>query len=359
MESRPRRLGHLLTKIVFVTQQADPAHPILGATVAKIAALAGRVDELVVLADGAVPEALPANCRVHTFRAPTRTARGLRFERALASELRPRPRAVIAHMCPIYAVLAAPLARPLGIRLVLWYTHWKATATLRAAERLVTDIVSVERRSFPLPSRKVTETGHGIDVSQFACRPSPPGNGSLRALALGRYSPSKGLGVVLRAVRDAADGVDVHLAVHGPAVSAEERAHRHELERLVTDLGLSQRALLGGPVPRSEVPRLLEDCDVLVNNMRAGAPDKVVYEACASCVPVIASNPVFDELLDDLSPRLRFARDDARDLATCLAALADVPSAARHEIGRTLRRRVEDRHSVERWAERTLEVALR
>ena len=61
-------------------------------------------------------------------------------------------------------------------------------------------------------------------------------------------------------------------------------------------LGVSSRVSLRGPVPRSQVPQLLAGADALVNNMRVGAPDKVVYEAAATCLPVFASNPIFDDL---------------------------------------------------------------
>src|SRR5439155_249923 len=116
------------------------------AAVARLRALAVRVDEVVVLADAAVPDALPSNCRVHLFRSSSKVGRGLRFEAALARELgrRPRPAAVVAHMCPIYAVLAAPLARPLGVPVLLWYAHWKATPTLRLAARVSSRLVSVD-----------------------------------------------------------------------------------------------------------------------------------------------------------------------------------------------------------------------
>ena len=56
-----------MRKLVVVTQQVDPDHPALAATVTKLDALARRVDELVVLALGAAPDTLPANCRVRTF----------------------------------------------------------------------------------------------------------------------------------------------------------------------------------------------------------------------------------------------------------------------------------------------------
>jgi glycosyltransferase involved in cell wall biosynthesis len=337
-------------RLVFITQQVDPDHPALGATVPKIAALARRVDEVVVLADGAVPDALPANARVRTFGARTKAGRGLRFERALAAELRGlRGGAVVAHMCPIYAVLAAPLVRPLRIPLVLWYTHWRAGRLLRVAERSATVITSVDRRSFPLRSSKVRAIGHGIDLGEFACA-DHKGDGSLRLLALGRYSPAKGLREIVHAVA----ATDARLTVHGPTLTPLEREHRETLGELVDALGVGDRIRLQGPVPRAQVPELFAGADLLVNNMRAGAPDKVVYEAAASCLPVVASNPVFDELLE---PQLRFARDDPDDLADRLRAFEARDASARRELGRRLREEVAAHHSADSWADGILDAA--
>src|SRR5918995_104908 len=217
-----------MRSLIFVTQEVDPAHPALAATVPKIAALSRRLDRIAVLSGGEVPGVLPGNCVVHTFGASTKAERGLRFTGALAAELgRPRPLAVIAHMCPIYA------------------------------------------------------------------------------------------------------GLDVRLLAHGPTLSELEQGHRAELERLVHELRLDDRVRLEGPVPRSEIAGLFAASDALVNNMRAGAPDKVVYEASAACLPVIASNPVFDELLPD----------------------------ERRALGRTLHERVVRSHSVEHWADQVVAAA--
>jgi glycosyltransferase involved in cell wall biosynthesis len=340
-------------KIVFITQQVDPDHPALGATIPKIAALAALVDEVVVLADGAAEGVLPENCRVRSFRAGRKAGRGLRFEVALARELRGlRGGAVVAHMCPIYAVLAAPLVRPLRIPLVLWFTHWRASRLLRAAERVSTAVTSVDTRSFPLDSRKVRAIGHGIDLAEFPCAQRQAPNGELRLLALGRYSPAKGLEVVLRAVAAAGEGV--RLDVRGPMLSDEERKHRAELERLAAELPLAGRATLGDAVARAEVPGLLAAHDALVNNMRAGAPDKVVYEAAAGCVPVLASNPVFDSLLE--SAQL-FRREDPGELAERIRGLATLGPAERAELGRRLHERVAEHHSVQSWARGILDAA--
>ena len=153
---RPRRGGQAGMRLVVVTQQVDPASPVLGATVDKLQALAARVDELVVLTDRAVDGALPGNCTVRPFRASRRVGRGARFETALARELarRPRPAAVLAHMCPIYAVLAAPLARPVGVDVLLWFTHWRKSRLLWAAERASTKVLSVDRAHVSAPLGK-------------------------------------------------------------------------------------------------------------------------------------------------------------------------------------------------------------
>ena len=320
-----------MPKLVFATQMLDPGDPVLAATVPMVRALAARVDELVVLSDSAVAAAVPANARVHEFGASTQLVRGATFTRALARELRERPLGVVAHMVPLYAVLAAPLVRPRGVPLVLWYTHWKGHAVVRAAEKVCTAVVSVDERSFPLRSRKVRGIGHGIDLGEFSCSDAPDGE-QLRVLVLGRYSPAKGLETILRGAALAG----AHVEAHGSDATFE--SYKRDLEREFPD------AALGGPVPRAEVPALLARSHVLVNNMRAGAPDKVVYEAAASCVPVLASNPVFDDLLPE---ELRFDRDDAEALAERLRSL---DRRRRPE----LRERVAARHSVERWADELL-----
>jgi glycosyltransferase involved in cell wall biosynthesis len=324
-----------MRRLIFLTQAVDPAHPALAATIPKIRALAARIDEVVVLAQSANGAELPGNVEVRTFGAASRPGRLVHFERELARAL--PGDAVVAHMIPVYVLLAAPLVRPRRIPLLLWYTHWKASAQLRMAERLATAVVSVDKRSFPLDSAKVRPIGHGIDVSEFACTDRSAHDG-VRALVLGRYSPAKGIETVLRAVGQV-DSVDVEL--HGAALNELERRHRDELAQLGVPLG--------DAVPRAEVPALFARADVLVNNMEAGAPDKVVYEAAAACLPVLASNPVFDDLFADYP--LFFERGSPESLAERLRWFAALSGAERQEIGRTLRERVARSHSVETWAD--------
>lgn len=336
-------------RLVVVTQQVDPSSPVLGATVVKLRALAARVDELVVLADSAMEGVLPGNCRVRLFRASRRAGRGLRFETALARELarRPRPAAVLAHMCPIYAVLAAPLARPAGVKVLLWFTHWRRSRLLATAERMSTRVLSVDARTFPLRSRKLVAIGHGIDVSGLQCV-GRPAREPLALLVLGRTSPAKGLETILRAVEQVPE---VSLLLVGPSVTEDERLYRIALERLVIELGLLDRVEVRGPTPHHTVPGLYAEVDALVNDMREGATDKVVYEAAATCLPVIASNPAFDTLLPD---ELRFAHGDVEGLAEAIRRLGDLD---RNAVGRSLREVVLREHSVDVWADRVVALA--
>jgi glycosyltransferase involved in cell wall biosynthesis len=337
-----------MKRLVFLTQRVDSDDPVLAATVPKIRALAERVDQVVVLAQSAgSADSLPENVEVRTFGAEGRLGRGLRFERELMRAL--PADAVVAHMIPLYVLLAAPLVRPRRIPLVLWFTHWKRSRALEAATVAATRVVSVDRRSFPIDSGKVRPIGHGIDLSEFPCV-EPDHGPTLRLLVLGRYSPAKGIPTILRAVEAArGEGLAVEVELHGTASNELERSHRRELEAFGFPLG--------DPVPRSELPRVFSRSDALVNNMQAGAPDKVVYEAAASCLPVLASNPVFDELFE--GHELRFDRDDPASLVGRLRWLAALGAPERKEIGRTLRDRVARRHSVDTWADGIIQAATR
>lgn len=245
-------------KLAVVTQAVDLDDPVLGATVPKLRALAERVDELVVLTLREGEHALPGNVRVKSIAAATQALRGARFAAALAPE---RPDAVLAHMAPIYALLAAPLARPV----LLWFTHPQDSKLLRAATRVSKAVLTVDERSFPFASQKVRAIGHGIDVARFACREAVDRE-PLRALALGRFSQVKNYDLIQRAV-DRVDGVEVDFVGPGNALPA---------------------------VPWTQVPELFGGYDLFVSATKAGSADKVVFEAAASCLPVLASSPAFD-----------------------------------------------------------------
>jgi glycosyltransferase involved in cell wall biosynthesis len=345
-----------VTKVVFITQQFDPERPLLAAAIPQVAALARRVDEVVVIADRVVASALPANARGYSFHSRTKLGRGVRLLAAIVREL-PGLSAVIAHQCPVYAIIVAPVVRPARVPLVLWWSHSKIDRVVRLAERVCTKVVSVDASTFPMPSKKLVLIGQATDVASIPLRPagSSRSDPPLHVLALARYGRIKGLSGIVRGAGVALErGVDLRLELHGPAPNAEAVADKEEIRRLVAELGIADRVSVGEAAStRKEVFALLGDADVLVSNTYGGA-DRVVYEAAASGIPVLASNPVHADVLD---PDAFFERDDPDDLAGKLAAVAAMPAAGREAIGRRLRERVEQGHSVDSWAAGALAAA--
>lgn len=338
-----------MTRLLVVTQRVDPEHPVLWATVPKLHALAERVGELVVLALAGRRDVLPANCRLRTFGAPSQLIRGIRYEALVVDELvRRRPAAVVAHMSPIYARLAAPLVRPRGVRVLLWYTQWRTNPSLERAVRCADVVLTVDRQSFPFHSPKVRSIGHGVDLSRFRCAGVHDAR-RLRLVALGRYAEVKDHATMLRAL----GSIDAELDAHGSCETGADRRLLRELEGLAATLGLDGRVRFHGPAPPRLVPDLLASADVLVSATRGGA-DKVVLEAGASCLPAVAAAGAFHDLLPE---ELRFPPGDHGALAERLRALASRSPLERHELGRTLREQVARNHSVETWADRVVEAA--
>lgn len=323
-------------KLFFATQRVDATHPTLGAAEAMVRALAERVDEVVVFAAAAGP--LPANVRFRSFAAPTQALRGVRFESALVRELaRGRPDGLLAHMSPVYALLAAPLLKSLRVPIVLWFTQRQGGPNFRRSIRVVDRILSVDERSVPIASPKIRAIGHGIDTRGFACTERQRHEG-VRLLSLGRYAEVKGHDVAIRAL-PAFRGAE--LTVRGEETDPDVRGR---LRKLAGDVGVGDRVHLLDAAPRSEVPRLLAEADVLVNATHGASADKVVFEALAACTPVVAASPVFDALLP---PALRFTDGDPSGLASAIRAASALPWEER----RRLRDRVEAEHSVGHWAD--------
>ncbi len=312
-------------KLAVITQRVDDRDPVLGATVPMLRALAERVDELVVLTLHAGEHALPENARVRALGAG-RVRRGASLTSAL---LRERPDAVLAHMAPVYALLAAPLGAPV----LLWFTHPRDSRLLRAATRVSRVVLTVDERSFPFASPKVRAIGHGIDVARFHCRPASEG-GPLRIVSLGRFSRVKRYDLIERAA-SRVDGVEAEFV--GPALSDDDRRYRAALTRTRDAVGWL------------DVPALLAEYDVFVSATEAGSADKAAFEAAAACLPVLASSPGLAGLVPE---ELRFA-----DEAELVERLEWIRTADRGAIGAELRERVRAGHSVDRWAERVLEAA--
>jgi glycosyltransferase involved in cell wall biosynthesis len=352
-----------VTALVFVTQKIDERDPVLGFVPRLVTALADRLSAVTVIANEvATPlPALPANVTVASLgkeRGASQIARGLRYERLLAGAARRgRADALLAHMCPEYLDLAAPVAKAFRFPSMLWFAHPARSQALTVADRLADAVLTSLPGAYPIDSSKVHVIGQATDVRNLSPCAERTGEGPLRVVAIGRTSPAKRFDVVIRAA--AMDGRDVEVRVVGPSVTPEEERHRLELVALVDRLGVGKRVRIVPGVPPVEVRDVICDADVLVNAMVAGSGDKVVFEAAALGRPVVVSNPAFRGLLADLPLDLTFPEGQASILAERLHTIANADAATIHEVTETLRGRVEREHSLEHWADAVVEIAER
>lgn len=346
-----------MQRLVFVTQVIDPAHPILGITVDLVRALAAHLEVTVIAnAVSAVPPDLPARViSLGKEAGAPRRVRTARYLRAIESATREspagRPAALLVHMCPIYLSLAAPIAKPRGVRLLLWYAQAAGGGSLALAERCASAILTSVPGAYPRENPgKLVAIGQAIDTEHFPFAPRERA-GPLRLLALGRTAPVKCYPVAIRAV-DAvrATGEDVRLAIVGPSTTPAEQAERARLRALIDELALGEAVQLAGPLPRAQVPAAIAACDALVNVTEDGSADKSVFEAMAIGRPVLTANPALGPLMDNLALPLRLASARVSDLAEGIRQLAAAAPGVANEVGWELRQRVLNSHSVEHWA---------
>jgi glycosyltransferase involved in cell wall biosynthesis len=163
--------------------------------------------------------------------------------------------------------------------------------------------------------------------------------------------------------RALAGGVDAELEIRGPQLTEDEQAHAAELHDVVAaSPTLVGRVRIEPPLPRSALPELLRSADALLSatQPRGGETlDKVVYEAAACGVPVLASNSALDEFLGSLPLELRFRPRDPVSLAEALGAFAAADVGTRAGTGAELRRRVVEGHSVDSWADAVSRIVAR
>ena len=245
-------------------------------------------------------------------------------------------------MVPVYALIAAPLARPLRVPLLLWFTQQGSGPLLNAAARVVDAILTVDVRSVPLRSPKVRAIGHGIDVDALRCVPERvhpsgacSGSAAMRRSRAGRRSCARCRSCPRRRSCSTAR----HRRTPAARTARDSRAR--------PGAGRRGRVVFGDEVAYAEVPHLFELADAVVNATHGNAADKVVYEAAASCLPGVRRIAGLRRAAAGAAP---FPRRLSGSLAERIRGYGG-------GAGPELRAHVVAEHSAGHWADRVLEVA--
>ncbi len=348
-------------RVLLFNLAVDADHPIWGFTTTWIEALAKRVSfvDVITMRVGRVT-VLP-NVHVYSVggeRGYAKIRKVAAFYQHLERVLRQdRLDICFSHMMALFSVLGAPLLKVRNVPLVTWHAHPSVTWTLRAAHHLSDRMVTSLSTAYPYGAEKVTVVGQGIDTSLFA-RDGPAPDDPYVILCAGRLSPVKNHPTLLKAVallRRRRQQPFRVIIVGGPA-RPSDHAYIASLRELVRTLRLEDIVRFEPPVPLAQLPAWYRQCAIHVNMTPVGSGDKVVLEAMSCGRPSIVANAGFRETLGPYAEILLSRYGDPDELATKLMTILDMSPAARDEMGAHLRQQVIRLHSLDRLADRLVEV---
>ena len=331
----------------MITRKIDSADERVGFVSDWVTKIAQHVERLVVITwQPSRPEGLPKNVLLVSL-PQNRLLKIAALQRQLLRRLGGVD-GVFCHMNPEYTILAAPLARLFGKKVVSWYTHGTVSWRLKLMEKLTNAILTASSESFRLASKKVNVVGHGIDVETFkpAARPS---SAALRVISVGRISPTKDYESMIKALDILKDegNHSVRLDIVGAPGLAEHVGYSENLKKMVAAMGLSGQITFVGAVPHQQVPQRLQQADVLINLSGTGSVDKAVLEAMACGCIVLTSNEAFRAMLP---AELMVSQNNPVQLAERTTWLAGLGVAKKESLRRQLRQIVVLHHNLDQLA---------
>jgi D-inositol-3-phosphate glycosyltransferase len=146
----------------------------------------------------------------------------------------------------------------------------------------------------------VTVVPCGVDLSEFTPEgPAAPRGARPRVLAVGRLVPRKGFDTLVRALT-AVPEAELLIAGGPPAAELPGDAEARRLQQLADRLGVADRVVLLGAVPREQMPALLRSADIVGCTAWYEPFGIVPLEAMACGVPVVATSVggIVDTIVD-------------------------------------------------------------
>lgn len=354
-------------KLLVFNLRMDRNSMALAFAVDWINALAEYADEVLVITMYSGTYEVHENVRVLSAgkeRGLGEVRRAVRFLRLLWGVLRrERCDVCFAHMMPVFAILGAPLLKFRGIPTTLWYVHNTKNFRVWLAEKLVVRVVSSTQGSFPVASKKVIYTGHGIDTERFA-----PGQGKsagvvgrpFTVVSVSRISPIKKLDTIIegmiKALLHGDDGA-MQLRVFGKPMVDGDEDYLFSLKKKVCDAGLEGRILFEGPASFLDIEKIYHKADLFINLSPNGL-DKAALEAMSCAVPTLVSHEPFRDILGPLVESCFVDPPTSQEIAKAILSMRERSAEERYTLGMSLRALVQRDHSLEQLAERLVAEIL-
>lgn len=246
--------------------------------------------------------------------------------------------AILVHMIPKYAILAAPIAFIFRKPIYMWYTGVAAQKQLKFSVLFCRKVFTAHAAAMRVDTSKRIVTGHGIDTDKFQISNIKSSFDKLRIpsgvegqisamtiLSVGRITPSKGHDLIINAVSDLIKSeYNIKLKIIGGVIQRYHLSYFAKLRKLVDDLKMESRIEFLGDVAYYDMPQYFNEACVLINAVPFGGLDKVVLEAMASgVIPLTSNNAFLSVFPKDLVPQLVFKENDSEDLKNKLKNILD------------------------------------
>lgn len=336
-------------KLLMITRKVDKADHLAGFIYNWVKKLGEQVDELRVISwQEGDSSGLPDNVKVtHLKTKQNKLIKLAALKIAIWKNLRGVD-GVFCHMMPIYTIIAAPIAKLGGKKVISWYMHRQVDFKMKLMTLLTDKVLSASKESFRLKTKKLVTTGHGIDTDLFNCIDKKQ-NQIFKIITVGRISPTKDYESMIKAV----GGLDnVGLDIIGEAGLENQKSYFDSLKQMVEKMNLQNRVKFLGGVSNTEIPKYLSQADLFINMSGTGSIDKAVLEAMACKCLVITSNESFKDILAD---EYKANANDPKMLSEKINYLMNLSFEERVSRGEALRKIVIDNHNLDNLVKKIVE----
>ncbi len=349
-------------ELLMITRKVDRSDALAGFAFNWVEKIAAEVDFLrVICLEKGDLSSLPANAEVYSLGKEYGSSKVEKIWRfyGIAWRWVRQSEGVFCHMNPEYTILISPLARIFNKRIIAWYSHRAVTWRLRLVSLLADKIATPSQEGLRIKTEKKIVLGHGIDTDRFVPPLKMPAGKSLKIISVGRISPIKDYETLLEAivlVRQKKKELEMAVEIIGGVAMESQRKYFEEIKKIIEKNNLAETVILKGKVPHYKLADYYQRSDLLINLCPTGSPDKVVLEAMACASPALVCNKAFAEDFGPYADELIFAEKDAEGLADKIIYFSDFSCEKRKEIGLFLRRRVLERHNLEKLAKKIVSL---
>jgi len=229
-----------------------------------------------------------------------------------------------------------------------FYPFWMQEIVARRIDRIITGSENSARsvaKEFRLPRERIAVIYDGVDTDTF--RPVETSKERGMVLYVGNSDDrNKGARYLVEAMALLKNNDGLHLTV-------VDRPTAWTVPTLAHELGIADRVTLTGRIPRDELVRLYNSCEVFVSPSLYEGFGLPAAEAMACGAPVVATTAgAFPEVIEDGQSGLLVPPRDAPALADAIERLMK-DSYVRRKLGQEARRRISEHFSWRKTAVRT------